>query len=154
MYYLKNDKMKNSLTLGLSFVIILFINMCLSQTEYDKKVLGTWTGTISGSGIATKNITIVITKSNYISNNSVQEGICEGYSMVNNGAKTTFTGKISIEADMPIIEVNEPKTSNKNGSFHLEFGCFTNNGIDSMLTCGTWTSYDKSLKREINVRKK
>ncbi len=146
--------MKNVLTLFVSLIVVLLFNTCLSQTEYDKKVLGTWTGTISGSGIATKNITIVITKSNYISNNTVHEGICEGYSMVNNGNKTTFTGKIMVEADMPFIEVMEPKTSNKNGSFHLEFGCFTDNGIDSKLTCGTWTSYDKTLKRKINIRKK
>jgi hypothetical protein len=146
--------MKNVITLSLSFLLILLFNICFSQTEYDKKVLGTWTGTISGSGIATKNITIVITKSNYISNNKVHEGICEGYTIVNGGNKTTFTGKIIIESDMPIIEVKEPNTSKKNGIFHLEFGCFTENGIDSKLTCGTWTSYDKTLKREINVRKK
>ena len=146
--------MKNVLTLFVSLIVVLLFNTCLSQTEYDKKVLGTWTGTISGSGIATKNITIVITKSNYISNNTVHEGICEGYSMVNNGNKSTFIGKIMVEADMPFIEVMEPKTSNKNGSFHLEFGCFTDNGIDSKLTCGTWTSYDKTLKRKINIRKK
>ena len=146
--------MKNVITLSLSFLLILLFNICFSQTEYDKKVLGTWTGTISGSGIATKNITIVITKSNYISNNKVPEGICEGYTIVNGGNKTTFTGKIIIESDMPIIEVKEPNTSKKNGIFHLEFGCFTENGIDSKLTCGTWTSYDKTLKREINVRKK
>ena len=146
--------MKNVITLSLSFLLILLFNICFSQTEYDKKVLGTWTGTISGSGIATKNITIVITKSNYISNNKVHEGICEGYTIVNGGNKTTFTGKIIIESDMPIIDVKEPNTSKKNGIFHLEFGCFTENGIDSKLTCGTWTSYDKTLKREINVRKK
>jgi hypothetical protein len=126
----------------------------LSQTEYDKKVLGTWTGVITGSGIATKNITIVITKSNFISNDTVNEGICEGYSMVNNGNKTTFMGKIIVEADIPIIEIKEPNTSKKNGVFHLEFGCFTKNGIDSKLTCGTWTSYDNTVKRKINVRKK
>jgi hypothetical protein len=146
--------MKNILTLNLSFLLLSLFNVCLSQTEYDKKVLGTWSGTISGSGIVSKNITIVITKSNYISNNTVHEGICEGYSMVNNGKKTIFTGKIIVEADMPILEVKEPNTSGKNGIFHLEFGCFTENGIDSELTCGTWTSYDKTLKREINVRKK
>ncbi len=146
--------MKNVLTLNLSFLLILLLNICLSQTEYDKKVLGTWSGTISGSGIATKNITIVITKSNFISNDTVHEGICEGYSMVNNGNKTTFKGKIIVEANMPIIEVKEPNTSKKNGVFHLEFGCFTENGIDSKLTCGTWISYDKTLKRKINVRKK
>ena len=144
--------MTNVLTLSLSF--LLLFNMCLSQTEYDKKVLGTWTGTISGSGIETKNITIVITKSNFILNDKVHEGNCEGYSMVNNGNKTIFKGKIIVDADMPIIEVKEPKTSNKNGVFHLEFGCFKENGIDSKLTCGSWTSYDKTLKREINVRKK
>ena len=74
--------MKKVLTLSLSFVLLF--NICLSQTEYDKKVLGTWTGTISGSGIATKNITILITKSNFIFNDTVHEGNCEGYSMVNN----------------------------------------------------------------------
>ena len=146
--------MKKFLTLSLSSILILLCTTCLSQTEYDKKVLGTWTGVITGSGIATKNITIVITKSNFISNKKVHEGICEGYSMVNNGNKTTFTGKIIVEADMPIIEVKEPNTSKKNGVFHLEFGCFTENGIDSKLTCGTWTSYDKTVKRKINVRKK
>ena len=144
--------MTNVLTLSLSF--LLLFNMCLSQTEYDKKVLGTWTGTISGSGIETKNITIVITKSNFILNDKVHEGNCEGYSLVNNGNKTIFKGKIIVEADMPIIEVKEPNTSKKNGIFHLEFGCFKENGIDSKLTCGSWTSYDKTLKREINVRKK
>jgi hypothetical protein len=146
--------MKNVLILNLSFILILLFNICFSQTEYDNKVLGTWIGTISGSGIATKKITIVITKSNYISNNTLQEGICEGYSMVNSGSKITFTGKIIVEADMPIIEVMEPNTSKKNGVFHLEFGCFTENGIDSKLTCGTWTSYDKTMKRDINIRKK
>ncbi len=146
--------MKKFLTLSLSSILILLCTTCLSQTEYDKKVLGTWTGVITGSGIATKNITIVITKSNFISNKKVHEGICEGYSMVNNGNKTAFTGKIIVEADMPIIEVKEPNTSKKNGVFHLEFGCFTENGIDSKLTCGTWTSYDKTVKRKINVRKK
>jgi len=144
--------MTNVLTLSLSF--LLLFNMCLSQTEYDKKVLGTWTGTISGSGIETKYITIVITKSNFILNDKVHEGNCEGYSMVNNGNKTIFKGKIIVDADMPIIEVKEPKTSNKNGVFHLEFGCFKENGIDSKLTCGYWTSYDQTLKREIKVRKK
>ena len=146
--------MKNVLIQSLSFLLIFLFNVCLSQTEYDKKVLGTWTGTISGSGIATKNITIVITKSNCISNNKVHKGICEGYSLVNNDNKTTFRGKIIVESDMPIIEVKEPNTSKKNGIFHLEFGCFTENGIDSKLTCGSWTSFDKTLKREINVRKK
>jgi hypothetical protein len=90
--------MKNILTLNISFVLLLLFNVCLSQTEYDKKVLGTWTGKISGSGIATKNITIVITKSNYSSNDIVHEGICEGYSVVNNGNKTTFKGKIIVES--------------------------------------------------------
>jgi hypothetical protein len=146
--------MKNVLTLNLSFVLILLLNICLCQTEYDKKVLGTWTGKISGGGIATKNITIVVTKSNFISNDRVNEGICEGYSSVNNGNKTAFKGKIIVEANMPIIEVKEPNTSKKNGVFHLEFGCFTDKGIDSKLTCGTWTSYDKTLKRKINVRKR
>jgi hypothetical protein len=146
--------MKNVLTLNLSFLLILLLNICLSQTEYDKKVLGTWTGTISGSGIATKNITIVVKKSNYILNDTVHEGICEGYSIVSNGNKIAFKGKIIVDADMPIIEVKEPKISNKNGSFYLTFGCFTENGIDSKLTCGTWTSYDKTLNRKINVRKR
>jgi hypothetical protein len=146
--------MKNILTFSLSFASILLINTCLSQTQYDKKVLGTWTGTISGSGIATKNITIVVTKSNFILNDTVHEGICEGYSIVSNGNKIAFKGKIIVEADMPIIEVKEPNTSKKNGVFHLEFGCFTDKGIDSKLTCGTWTSYDKTLKRKINVRKR
>jgi hypothetical protein len=146
--------MKNGLIQSLSFLLIFLFNVCLSQTEYDKKVLGTWTGTISGSGIETKNITIVITKSNFILNDTVHEGNCEGYSMVNNGNKIAFKGKIIVEADMPIIEVKEPNTSKKNGVFHLEFGCFTYKGIDSKLTCGTWTSYDKTLNRKINVRKK
>jgi hypothetical protein len=146
--------MKNILTFSLSFASILLINTCLSQTQYDKKVLGTWIGTISGSGIATKNITIVVTKSNFILNDTVHEGICEGYSIVSNGNKIAFKGKIIVEADMPIIEVKEPNTSKKNGVFHLEFGCFTDKGIDSKLTCGTWTSYDKTLKRKINVRKR
>jgi hypothetical protein len=84
----------------------------------------------------------------------VHEGICEGYSIVSNGNKIAFKGKIIVEADMPIIEVKEPNTSKKNGVFHLEFGCFTDKGIDSKLTCGTWTSYDKTLKRKINVRKR
>ena len=55
---------------------------------------------------------------------------------------------------MPILEVEEPKTNGKNGTFHLEFGCFTDKGIDSELFCGTWISYDKTLNRKINVRKK
>jgi hypothetical protein len=146
--------MKNIWSVFVSMLMAVLFNICWSQTEYDERVLGTWTGTISGSGVATKNITIVITKSNYILSENVHEGICEGYSMVNNGNKTTFTGKIIVEADMPIIEVYEPKTSNKNGKFHLEFGCFTDDGIDSELTCGTWTSYDKTLNRKIYVRKK
>jgi hypothetical protein len=146
--------MKNILTFSLSFALILLINNSLSQTKYDRKVLGTWTGKISGSGIATKNITIVITRSNYILNDSVHEGICEGYSMVNNVNKTAFKGKITVEADMPIIIVKEPNTSKKNGIFHLEFGYFTENGIDSKLTCGSWTSYDNTLQRKINVRKR
>ena len=90
--------MKNILTFSLSFVLILLFNICLSQTEYDKKVLGTWTGTISGSGIATKNITIVITKSNFISNDTVNEGNCEGYSIVSNGNKIAFKGNIIVES--------------------------------------------------------
>jgi hypothetical protein len=146
--------MKNVLSFCISFILALLFNVCLSQTEYDKKVLGTWTGTISGSGVATKNITIVITKSNFILNDTVHEGNCEGYSMVNNGNKTIFKGKIIVEADMPIIEVKEPKTSGKNGVFHLEFGCYTDDGINSELTCGTWKSYDKTLNRKIYVRKK
>ncbi len=138
-------------------LVILFLMVLpfegISQTEYDKTVIGTWAGTISGGGVATKNILIVITKSNYIVNDTVHEGRCEGYSVVNNGNKTFFTGKIFVDADMPILEVNEPKTSGKNGSFFLEFGCFINDEIDSELCCGSWTSYDKSLRRQINVRK-
>lgn len=61
--------MKNVLTLNLT--LVLLFNICLSKTEYDKKFLGTWIETISGSGLATKNSVIVITKSNYISNNTV-----------------------------------------------------------------------------------
>ena len=103
--------MKNVLTLNLT--LVLLFNICLSKTEYDKKFLGTWIGTIIGSGLATKNSVIVITKSNYISNNTVHWGICEGYNLVNNDNKTTFKGKIIVEVDMPIIEVNEPNTSTK-----------------------------------------
>ena len=32
---------------------------------------------------------------------------------MNNDNKTTFKGKIIVEVDMPIIEVNEPNTSTK-----------------------------------------
>jgi hypothetical protein len=137
-------------TIFLILIILPFYTF--SQREYDKKIIGTWIGTISSGGLATKNITIVITKSNY--NFDLNKGTCEGYSIVNNGTKTIFIGEIIIEADMPIIEVKEPKTNSKNGQFHLEFGCFTDKGIDNELCCGNWISYDKSLNRNIEVRKK
>ena len=145
--------MKSYLVSFVIHVLMILPYNAISQTEYDKRVIGTWKGTISGSGVASKSIIIVVTKSNYVSNDLVHEGKCEGYSLVNNGNKTFFTGRISVEADMPILEVNEPKTSGMNGSFFLEFGCFINDELDSELCCGTWTSYDKTLKRHINVRK-
>lgn len=139
----------------LIFFFLLIIPISgFSQSEYDLRIIGTWTGTISGAGLATKNITIVITKSNYQNHDANMRGVCEGYSTVNNGNKTFFKGNIIVEADMPIIDVKEPTTSQKNGKFYLMFGCLLDTGIDSELCCGTWTSYDKTLNRKIEARKK
>ncbi len=136
----------NGLLVSLLFCFGL-TSITFGQTEYDTKIIGTWTGTISGGGLSEKSLTVVITSSN------VEEGICEGYSLVNNAGKTTFTGYVMVEADMPIVEAAEPATSKKNGEFHLEFGCFTDYGIDSELCCGTWESYDKTIMRNIELRK-
>ena len=70
--------------------------------------------------------------------------------MANNGTKTILI----IEADMPIMAAKEPKTNGKNGQFQMQFGCFTDNGINNELCCGNWISYYKSLNRNIEVRKK
>lgn len=132
----------------LSFAIALSSSLVvMSQTEYDEKILGTWKGTISGGGLTEKALTVVITSSN------LEEGNCEGYSLVNNAGKTTFIGNLTVEADMPIVDASEPTTSKKNGEFHLEFGCFTDNGIVSDLCCGTWISYDKTISRNIELWK-
>jgi hypothetical protein len=134
--------------------LLFFVLLCIGipilssgQTEYDSKIIGTWTGNIFGGGLSEKSLTVVITSSN------IQDGTCEGYSLVNNAGKTTFTGYVMVEADMPIVEAAEPATSKKNGEFHLEFGCYTDYGIDSDLCCGTWVSYDKTIKRSIELRK-
>ncbi len=145
--------MKSIYILSVLFISSVFANISYGQTEYDNEVLGIWKGTISGSGLATKNITIVITKSNFIRGNDINKGKCEGYSMVNNGNKTFFSGTITVEADMPILELYEPNTSGKNGKFFLEFGCFIDDELDSELTCGQWTSFDKTIIRNIEVRK-
>ena len=129
------------------FAILFFPLFCFSQSSYDKLTIGTWEGDIDGGGLPNKKLKIVITKSNY------HKGSCEGYSMVNNSNKTNFSGKLIVEADMPIIEGFEPKTNPKNGIFNLEFGCFENDEIINDLCCGTWISYDKKINRKIRVKK-
>ncbi len=136
----------NRLLVGL-LLCICISPLSFGQSEYDTRIIGTWTGTISGGGLSEKSLIVVITSSNS------EEGICEGYSLVNNAGKTTFTGYVIVEADMPIVEAAEPATSKKNGEFHFEFGCFTDYGIDSELCCGTWVSYDKTIKRTVTLRK-
>jgi hypothetical protein len=121
----------------------------MSQTSYDEIVLGTWVGHIYGGTLPKKSIKIVITKSDYGSRNP----ICQGYSLVNNGNRTAFSGSIMVEADMPIIHAFEPRTSPKNGSFYLLFGCFEEGEIVDNECCGTWTSYDGKLKRKVKVKK-
>ncbi len=131
-----------------SFTIVLFSSMfAMGQTEYDEKILGTWKGTISGGGLTEKSLTVVINSSNF------DEGTCTGYSLVNNAGKTNFVGLLIVEADMPIVDASEPETSKKNGIFHLEFGCFTDDGIVSEMCCGTWISYDKTISRNIELWK-
>jgi hypothetical protein len=142
--------MKNELVkILLSIVVILMPTLCQSQTTYDNEVLGSWVGEIYGGGLPKKSIKIVITKSNY----KAVGGVCLGYSLVNNSNKTSFSGTVIVEADMPIIEAFEPKTNPKNGKFYLLVGCFENDEIISDLTCGTWTSYDGKIKRKIRVKK-
>ena len=123
--------------------------LCQSQSSYDNEVLGTWVGDIYGGGLPKKSIKIVMSKSNYKEGG----GACQGYSLVNNSNKTSFSGTVILEADMPIIEVYEPKTNPKNGKFYLEVGCFENDEIITDLCCGTWTSYDGKIMRKIRVKK-
>jgi len=132
----------------LCFAILFFPIVCFCQSSYDKLTIGTWEGDIYGGGLPTKKIKIVITKSNYKNG-----GVCEGYSLVNNSNKTNFTGKLIVEADMPIVEGFEPKTNLKNGIFHLEIGCTENDEIIDDLCCGTWISYDKKINRKIRAKK-
>jgi hypothetical protein len=58
-----------------------------------------------------------------------------------------------VEADMPIIEVYEPKSNSKNGKFYLEIGCNENDEIIEDSCCGTWVSYDGKINRKIRVKK-
>ena len=71
----------------------------IAQSGYDKTVLGTWKGEISGGGLPTKKITIVITKSDYEKGRNApsHSGVCEGYSLVNKTNKTPFKGTIIVE---------------------------------------------------------
>jgi hypothetical protein len=130
-----------------SLPFFLFPLFCLSQSSYDKLTTGTWEGVIYGGGLPEKKLIIVITRSNN------KESLCEGYSMVNSSNKTSFKGKLMVEADMPIIEGFEPKTNPNNGIFHLEFGCSENDEIIDDLCCGTWISYNKKIKRMVRVKK-
>lgn len=133
----------------LIFSIIAIIPfLAIGQTSYDKKVLGKWHGTIYGGGLKDKSITIVITSSDYRNG-----GNCEGYSLVNNGNKTPFIGKIIVEGDLPILNAYEPKTSPKNGKFYLDFGCSESDEIDTNHCCGTWESFDEKIKRKIRLEK-
>jgi len=136
----------NLMKFFLIIAVFLIPTLCHSQTSYDKEVIGVWKGDIYGGGLPKKSITIVVTKSN--SNLRT----CQGYSLVNNSNKTPFSGTIIIEADMPIIEVYEPKSNAKNGKFYLEIGCFENDEIID-LGCGTWISYDGKINRKIRVKK-
>jgi len=132
------------------FIAALFYPIfCFSQSSYDKLTLGTWVGDIYGGGLPAKKIKIVITRSNYKNG----RGECQGYSLVNNSNMTNFIGTVIVEADMPIVDVFEPKTNPKNGVFHLEIGCFENDEIIDDLCCGTWISYDQKIKRKIKVKK-
>ncbi len=134
----------------LIFFLLLFPLLCTSQNEYADEAIGTWVGTISGGNLPSKKITIVITNANY---KFEKGGFCEGYSLVNDANKTYFSGKLYVEADMPVIEAYEPKNNPKNGVFQLEIGCFVNFEIQDNTGCGTWTSYDKKIKRKIKVKK-
>jgi len=136
----------------LIIAVFLIPTICHSQTSYDKEVIGVWKGDIYGGGLPKKSITIVVTKSNYY-NSQRGVGTCQGYSLVNNSNKTPFSGTIIVEADMPIIEVYEPKSNAKNGKFYLSLLCFDENHEMIDLGCGTWISYDGKINRKIRVKK-
>ncbi len=119
---------------------------------YDKEIIGKWKGTLSGSGLATKTLFVEFTKSVY--NPKTETGTVEGYSTVNNGKKTTFTGTYLIDGDMPFLEIKEPNTSGTNGIFKIGSDCRNDEGdIMENQICGTWNSYDGKIEREVILNK-
>ena len=121
-------------------------------SEYDKQILGTWTGTLSGSNLATRELVIVFTKSSF--NQQKNFGNVEGYSTVNNKNKTPFIGTFFCDADTPVLELNEPKTSGTNGTFKISsLSCEGEESVNSDEICGTWSSYNGQLQREVRLNR-
>lgn len=121
-------------------------------SEYDKEILGTWSGTLSGSNLATKKLVVVFTKSSF--NQQKNFGNVEGYSTVNNTNKTPFVGTFFCDADTPVLELNENKTSGTNGTFKISsLSCEGEESVNRDKICGTWISYNGQLQREVKLKR-
>lgn len=120
-------------------------------TEYDKEILGTWSGTLSGSNLAKKKLVLVFTKSSF--NQQKNFGTVEGYSTVNGTNKTNFAGTFYCDADTPVLELNEPKSSGTNGTFKISNLSCEGEEISHDNICGTWSSYNGQLQREVKLTK-
>jgi hypothetical protein len=133
--------------------VLIFVIHGFSQeiTEYDERILGTWEGTIQGSGLPSKTLKVVYTFSEFSWDE--ESGIVEGYSSVNNGSGTAFQGTYSVDGDMPFLELSEPNTSPSNGIFKLELNCITDEGSQDYC-CGEWTSFSNTIHRTIRLEKK
>jgi hypothetical protein len=123
----------------------------IEQSEYDNEILGTWSGTLSGSNLATKKLVVMITKSIY--NKQKKFGNVEGYSTVNNTNKTPLIGTFFVDADTPVLELNEPKTSGTNGTFKISSLTCDDYGTDPNKICGTWSSYNGQIQREVRLKR-
>lgn len=143
------SQMKPILALLLLTLIPIF-SFSQELTEYDEEIMGTWEGTIYSSGLDTKTLKVMFTYSEF--NWETENGLVEGYSTVNNGNKTVFTGSYKVDGDMPFLELVEPKNNQTNGIFKLELRCTTDEGVQDYC-CGEWMSYNKEIQRKIRLEK-
>ena len=120
-------------------------------SEYDKQIIGTWSGSLSGSNLTTKKLVVVFTKSSF--NQQKNFGNVEGYSTVNGTNKTFFTGTYYCDADTPVLELNESKSSGTNGTFKIS-SLTCDGDMNGSKMCGTWSSYNGQLQREVSLSKK
>jgi len=142
---------------------LLFFLFLLSYSSYAQSnkhleglapIIGTWRGTITQTKGVPKVFVFVIQKATF--NNDKNKGVLEGYSTVNGGNKTKFSGTWTMTGDnWPSMELNEPLEKDYNGIFALSDCALVNRKKFSFWDgiCGTWTSYNKKIQSRIEIVK-